>query len=425
MPHLQFRSSRYPLATGDNRVGWVSDADIRLPDVPGSQGATVAVIAVEDGSAAVRRLSEDGDVTVNGVHIAAEPTPVLHGDRLGVGGCELVFADESQLGETQEIPVPSELPTASPSGTVRESRSQGRLVSLVDGREYAVPVTGLQIGRDVSCDVVLSAPSVSRRHALISPTPLGYRLVDSSRNGVFVNGAKVVHELALGRADIVRIGSEEFRFYAEPEARESLGLDAVPGLQKTAAVPALQRPSPLGVPVIEAPAETSRPVLAHLEVSNEGPTRGQRYAVVSPLVHIGRASHNDVVIADESVSETHAKLQRRDDVWFLMDLDSTNGTYAAGQRLTADHQLTAGSEFRVGGVKLVFLPLVSEASAAGSTRVIAGIRAPDPKRVGQRTPSYTAVQDDREPSVFSRPFLLIVAAVLGGALYFLVRGGLR
>jgi uncharacterized membrane protein YjjP (DUF1212 family) len=35
------------------------------------------------------------------------------------------------------------------------------------------------------------------------------------------------------------------------------------------------------------------------------------------------------------------------------------------------------------------------------------------------------VQDDREPSVFSRPFLLIVAAVLGGALYFLVRGGLR
>ena len=37
-------------------------------------------------------------------------------------------------------------------------------------------------------------------------------------------------------------------------------------------------------------------------------------------MNIGRADYNDVVIADPSVSTSHAKLQRRDDVWVLTDL---------------------------------------------------------------------------------------------------------
>ena len=34
-----------------------------------------------------------------------------------------------------------------------------------------------------------------------------------------------------------------------------------------------------------------------------------------PVVNIGRAEYNDIVIPDESVSTMHAKLQRREEIW--------------------------------------------------------------------------------------------------------------
>jgi len=40
------------------------------------------------------------------------------------------------------------------------------------------------------------------------------------------------------------------------------------------------------------------------------------------VVNIGRADYNDLMLPDESVSTTHAKLQRREGVWVLVDLDS-------------------------------------------------------------------------------------------------------
>jgi hypothetical protein len=55
-----------------------------------------------------------------------------------------------------------------------------------------------------------------------------------------------------------------------------------------------------------------------------------------PVVNIGRGDYNDVVIADPSVSTMHAKLQRRDTIWILTDLGSTNGTYVEGERLSGE-----------------------------------------------------------------------------------------
>ena len=51
-----------------------------------------------------------------------------------------------------------------------------------------------------------------------------------------------------------------------------------------------------------------------------------------PVVNIGRGDYNDIVMADPSVSTTHAKLQRRDAIWILTDLGITNGTYVEGER---------------------------------------------------------------------------------------------
>jgi pSer/pThr/pTyr-binding forkhead associated (FHA) protein len=427
MPYLQLRDARYPLTVGENRISQSPEADIRIPEVSATDASAVAVISLSRGGAAtVHRPVAHGAVMLNGVPVGAEPSPLLHGDRLSLGGCELHYADEALLGDTVEVPAVADGPPAKPGSTAGDSRSAGRLVSLVDGREYSVPTTGLTIGRDVSCDVVLVDPSVSRNHATIHATPQGYRITDNSTNGVFVNGARVVSELPLGRGDTVRVGTDEFRFYALPiVAQGQLDLAAVPGLQKTMAFPALKRPE-VSDALVPAAGEGSKPVLAVLEITNEGPSKGTRLNISSPLAHVGRAAHNDVVIVDESVSETHAKLQRRDDTWYLMDLDSTNGTYAGGGRLLTEFRLTPGCDVRFGGVKTVFRPLAGTEQLSGSTRVIAGIKAPDPRRASQRTPLFTQLQEEEQPTASGSRFpLLLLAAALGIAVYMFLRGGLR
>ena len=75
------------------------------------------------------------------------------------------------------------------------------------------------------------------------------------------------------------------------------------------------------------------------------------------MVNIGRADFNDVVIADPSVSTSHAKLQRRDDVWMLTDLGSTNGTFVEGERLSGEVALGPGTTVKFGEVAVLFEPL--------------------------------------------------------------------
>src|SRR5256886_12433150 len=83
---------------------------------------------------------------------------------------------------------------------------------------------------------------------------------------------------------------------------------------------------------------------------------GQRLSVRSPVVNIGRADYNDLVVPDPSVSTSHAKLQRREGVWVLVDLDSTNGTFVDGERVKGDAPLAPGATVRFGDVHLVFEP---------------------------------------------------------------------
>ena len=84
-------------------------------------------------------------------------------------------------------------------------------------------------------------------------------------------------------------------------------------------------------------------MLATLEVTSTGIMKGQTFEIHVPLAHVGRGSHNDIVIQDDSVSETHAKLQRRDDGWYVVDAGSTNGTYVGGH---APQRASEGSRAR-------------------------------------------------------------------------------
>jgi len=85
--------------------------------------------------------------------------------------------------------------------------------------------------------------------------------------------------------------------------------------------------------------------------------------VEGPLVGIGRASDNQVVLKDFSVSRHHARMETRDGSWWVIDLGSTNGVKVNG-RFVTEGPLADGDEVQVGNFALSFR--LSEASSGGS-----------------------------------------------------------
>ena len=357
MPYIQLDGQQYPLIAGENVVGGNEGARIRLTG-SGSAGALATFDVGADGSTLVRRM--DGSVTVNGVLLGAEPAPLLHGDKVDIAGRELFFGDDRRAGNTQFVQ-PVRLPESVAHGAGKPTAATGgRVISLVDGREYVIPAAGVVFGRDPSCDIVVGSTEVSRRHASLSPSPEGYLLRDTSTNGVLVNGEPASSPSLLGKGDVLTIGDEQFRFHADS-------------------------------------APPPREPLATLEVISSGLLKGRMMEVRSPLAHVGRGAHNDIVVADESVSDSHAKLQRREDGWYVVDMGSTNGTYVGGRRIEAEAPLIGAPDVRFGGVKFIFrVPDGAAEGNASQTRAIAALKVEARKATVDATTPVVSQPELRE-----------------------------
>ena len=342
-----------------------------------------------DGQVIIRKASPAAEVFINGVRLGTEPTPLLHGDKVEVAGQELTFVDERRSGSTQYVKAFTPATAGEPAkASVKPPAigvTGGRVVSLTDGREYVITGASLVFGREAGCDVVVAGKDVSRRHAEIVQTPKGYVVVDSSTNGTFVNEERVEGQRILARADVIRLGDEQFRFYA----------DVVPATAVPPPSPGPVASPPQAVP--QAPPGASdrlRHTVHGLEafvpasprsavgggagggfasfLVRSGGLAGQRLSVKTPVVNIGRADYNDLVVPDPSVSTSHAKLQRREGVWVLVDLDSTNGTFVDGEQVKGEAPLAPGAAVRFGDVQLVFEPTDDALGVAkgGGTQVL-------------------------------------------------------
>ena len=218
MIRLEINGRQYPVSTEWLVLGSADDCSIRLTD-EGVLPRHALVKAVSDGSVAVQLGDPSAEVYVNGVKLGADPTPVLHGDKITVGSQDILVVEAAKVGSTQHIKVADLAGVGGPVGrevpVPLNPLTGGRLVCLTDGREYAVEEQGMFFGRDAVSDIVVTSGEVSRRHAQILPTPQGYVLNDSSTNGTFVNEERVEGSRVLVRADVLRIGDDEFRFYAE------------------------------------------------------------------------------------------------------------------------------------------------------------------------------------------------------------------
>ena len=90
------------------------------------------------------------------------------------------------------------------------------------------------------------------------------------------------------------------------------------------------------------------------------PGGGDReYAVTGSGLTLGRASTNDVVLADPTVSGSHARIERGDRGYVLVDLGSTTGTRLKG-RPVQRAVLSTGDVISLGECTLFFRVLAEE-----------------------------------------------------------------
>jgi pSer/pThr/pTyr-binding forkhead associated (FHA) protein len=467
MPYIQFNDQRYPLTPAELTVGSYDGASLRLP---GDDSTLRAILRVgADGTGLVTRGGADAVVFVNGVQLGAEPSPLLHGDKLSLGSNELRYGDDVKGGSTQFLSSSSISDSLKAKGSAPKkptTATGGRLVSLVDGREYAVPDAGVSFGREIGNDIVIASTEVSRKHASIAPGEGGYVVTDLSTNGLTVNGVRVEKSQLLGRGDVLKIGPEEYRFYAdiakapeppalavEPTARAAasapppapaeapalvadtpfgLGtLDGMPQIDMTvidledaitsaAAPPPATPPTapvaaaaiapppapPTQHPIAAAPPQqsevptvpaSSRKPMATLEVINEGPMKGTKFEIHTPLTNIGRGPHNDVPLNDESVSDSHAKILKRDGSWWLVDQGSTNGSYIGGRRVQGEQQIMGAPDVRFGSIKMMFksTPIPAEDEGKG-TRAIAAFGVEAAKKAAEKKRATQAAAQQPE-----------------------------
>ena len=104
----------------------------------------------------------------------------------------------------------------------------------------------------------------------------------------------------------------------------------------------------------EQTRSTATRSLGRLIVVNGGKTElspGQSFPI-SVATGLGRALSNTVVIDDAFASSEHALLSRRNDRWWLEDLDSRNGTRLNGEKLTAPAIVAMGDEIGIGSLRL-------------------------------------------------------------------------
>lgn len=81
-------------------------------------------------------------------------------------------------------------------------------------QEIDLPIGETTIGRSPQCTITIEDPLVSRKHALIKVTEEEAIFRDlGSRNGSFINGEPITHEVVLKDGDRIRIGTQEFIFH--------------------------------------------------------------------------------------------------------------------------------------------------------------------------------------------------------------------
>jgi pSer/pThr/pTyr-binding forkhead associated (FHA) protein len=90
----------------------------------------------------------------------------------------------------------------------------------------------------------------------------------------------------------------------------------------------------------------------------DGPS--ESFLLEKPVIAVGRSTGNDVVLDATSVSRYHISLSYENSQIVLRDLESVNGTYVDGERLSPNevYTLRGGEEIQIGDLRLIVQPML-------------------------------------------------------------------
>lgn len=199
------------------------------------------------------------------------------------------------------------------------------------------------VGRGAGCDLSLSHPDISRRHALLQR--VGHRLlfIDlCSRTGVVRDGRRhPVGWLAPGKS--LMLGPYSLRWNGETDSERAV--PAVPPEHLLARQPiSLPRTPSLG-----------------LRIADERGGRQVEMPLERPITLAGRASLCKLRLRDESVARVHAGIMVSGDGVFVNDLVRRDGITVNGRKAVRC-RLDVGDEVRIGHYRLILVDDVSRGS---------------------------------------------------------------
>ena len=188
------------------RIGRSSDNHLILPDSTVSRSH--AVIRKSGNSYEIADLGSSGGMTVNGERVAG--TSVATGSTIKVGQTELLVTNV----ETAE-----HMPATHPEfdRTMVATPGKTRFVLLCKsgphaGMSFTVGEGVSALGRDVTSDVQIDDPAVSRKHATLSVRSGKLTINDEgSRGGTFVNGQRM-SGTKLNNDDSITLGNVRLTF---------------------------------------------------------------------------------------------------------------------------------------------------------------------------------------------------------------------
>ncbi|MCG8416910.1 MAG: FHA domain-containing protein [Proteobacteria bacterium] len=189
------------------------------------------------------------------------------------------------------------------------------------GRNVPIADETITFGRAPDTTIEFDDAKVSAYHAAMLCLPSGFVLRDNnSTNGTLVNGHRI-QEHVLDDGDTIHIGDNELRFLIDQPEH-----------------PAAER----------AHAGADEGVTyAHLTFVS-GPHEGESIPISDDQVIMGRREDCTFSVSDLQVSGMHCAITRTENGFVITDLQSSNGTFLNGRRLTESKALNPGDLIQFG-----------------------------------------------------------------------------
>lgn len=188
------------------------------------------------------------------------------------------------------------------------------------------------IGREPDNNLQLNDPQISRQHCVLRRSDEGYELVDSSRNGTFLEGERVGAPTPLHDGERIELAMFTLTYHdgAPPCSTETQDNQHKPTL------------------ILKYEPQTKSISVERIELEVDRP-QGKTTVVCEHLpITFGAAGHNSIPIThDPYVSRMHCQIESTPHGLVLRDLESRNGTWWQGQRVST-HTLPERGEFLVG-----------------------------------------------------------------------------